>query len=182
MPVRGRRGTSYASSSSSEPVQVRQLRRLLEELDDTSSARRHLVDEARRVASRDDVRPSVMREASQFATAAAGQHVKIEAAQFEPLFEREMGKYDVFSDSIESNARRQEELLEGVRKANEEFVKARKEDLTMKRREEALQALDLSYAKYREVTVNLEEGLRFYQDFAKLLNDLRGSCKEVLPT
>jgi programmed cell death 6-interacting protein len=140
-----------------------------------------MVDEARRIASRDDVRPNVMREASQFASAAAGQFVKIEAAQFEPLFEREIAKYDVFADSIEANARRQEELLESVRRANEEFVRARKEDPTMKQREEALQALDRSYSKYREVTVNLEEGLRFYHDFAKLLSELRDSCKEARP-
>jgi programmed cell death 6-interacting protein len=120
-----------------------------------------------------------MREASQLASAVAGQFVKIEAAQFESLFEREIGKYDVFTDAIEANARKQEELLEAVRRANEEFVKARKEDPTLKRREEALQALDRSYLKYREVMVNLEEGLRFYHDFAKLLAELRDSCKDA---
>lgn len=43
---------------------------------------------------------------------------------------------------------------------NEMFIQSRREDATIKEREHALQSLDLAYHKYKEITRNLDEGLK----------------------
>jgi hypothetical protein len=43
---------------------------------------------------------------------------------------------------------------------NEVFLQSRKDDPSIKERERALQTLDLSYHKYREIVRNLEEGIQ----------------------
>nr|ASF90191.1 hypothetical protein SPAR05794 [Bartheletia paradoxa] len=171
--------------ASQQTTLVRALRSHLETLDDLSSARSLLVEEARRISQKDDVRPAVLREAATIARDASpggeGQ-VKIEAKNFELLFEREMGKYDALVEEIEESAKNQEELLEEIRRTNEEWVHARKTDTTFKRREQALQNLDLAYHKYHEISGNASEGLQFYNDFSKLLNQFREDVKRFVLT
>jgi programmed cell death 6-interacting protein len=59
------------------------------------------------------------------------------------------------------------------------FLQARRTDPALKAREQALQNLDLAYHKFREILVNLQEGLKFYSDLSKLLTELRDACKQV---
>lgn len=40
------------------------------------------------------------------------------------------------------------------------FLQSRKEDASVKERERILQSLDLAYHKYKEITRNLDEGLK----------------------
>ena len=39
--------------------------------------------------------------------------------------------------------------------------------------------MDNGFALYKEVFSNLKEGLRFYGDLSKLLQDVRDACKHV---
>jgi hypothetical protein len=43
---------------------------------------------------------------------------------------------------------------------NELFLQSRREDPTVRNREHALQSLYLAYNKYREITHNLDEGIK----------------------
>lgn len=63
--------------------------------------------------------------------------------------------------------------------ANTAFVQSRRNDAVLQAREAALQALDAAYHKFRELSTNLAEGLKFYADVAGLLHELRDSCKQV---
>lgn len=73
-------------------------------------------------------------------------------------------------------------------------MSSRKEDTSVKERQQALQNLDLAYAKYREITRNLEEGLKvdlpfidptspafmfrqFYNDMANILMRFKEACR-----
>lgn len=61
---------------------------------------------------------------------------------------------------------------------NEKFVAARQNDPILQEREEALQRLDIAMSKHSEILNNLSEALQFYQDFAKLLDQLRDTVRE----
>lgn len=61
---------------------------------------------------------------------------------------------------------------------NAKFTAARQNDPVLKEREEALQRLDIAMAKHSEILNNLSEALQFYQDFAKLLDQLRDTVRE----
>lgn len=47
-----------------------------------------------------------------------------------------------------------------LQNCNKEFLDSRRDDAVVKEREQALQALDLAYFKYREITRNLDEGFQ----------------------
>lgn len=77
------------------------------------------------------------------------------------------------------------------------FLQSRKEDASVKEREHSLQSLDLAYHKYREITRNLDEGLKvmlhyvyealgskhlwinkqFYNDIGAILAQFKETCK-----
>lgn len=76
------------------------------------------------------------------------------------------------------------------------FLQSRKEDASVKEREHALQSLDLAYYMYKEITRNLDEGIKvgllldimdltgvlmpimqFYNDFSGILAQFKETCK-----
>lgn len=168
------------SMDSKQSAAVRALRVELEALDDLMDSRTSICEEARQKSRRHDIRPEVMREAGILASGgavpsgrAAATPLTIEAAHFEPLFERELNAYDSMRREMQANEAEQERLLEAIAARNEDFVQARRVDATVQRRQEALQTLDMGHAKYREVCANLVEGLKFYNELIKMLTDLR---------
>lgn len=48
-----------------------------------------------------------------------------------------------------------------------------------RQREEVLQRFENAFSKQQEIAQNLSEALQFYQDFAKLLDQLRNTVREV---
>lgn len=174
---------------------LRDLRRALDELEDLQSLRSRTVEDAKHAFSNDDVRPAIMNEAVSLSSKGEGA-AKLQVAEFEDVFERQLSKFKRFRTAIWESAGRQEDLLARIKvrpsrhvadglliripqTANEAFVRARRDDPQLKAREQALQDLDTAYHKYREISVNLQEGLKFYLDMAKLLGELRDACKQV---
>ena len=51
-------------------------------------------------------------------------------------------------------------IFMNLQNCNKEFLDSRRDDAVVKEREQALQALDLAYFKYREITRNLDEGFQ----------------------
>lgn len=73
----------------------------MEAIEMLSSDRQSVVDEAKRLAHSDDIRPKVLREAS--------QDTSVES--FEPMFERDMRKYDLYSKRLEDTETQQQNVL-----------------------------------------------------------------------
>ncbi|KAI0707335.1 BRO1-domain-containing protein [Earliella scabrosa] len=152
---------------------ARSLRVLLEKLDDLMNARAELVAKVNRLTAADDITPRVLKAAS-----AMEQWVNVQPAMFEDILDEELSKFDKFRRQLEDDAQKQGELLEAIRERHAQFIQSRKEDSVVKAREHALQSLDLAYHKYKEIVRNLEEGLKFYNDFAVILSQFRDACKE----
>ncbi|PWN45049.1 BRO1-domain-containing protein [Ceraceosorus guamensis] len=177
--------SSSALQSSAHETSVRSLRKALEELDDVQDARATSIAEARARAKEDDIRPDIIKEAAALVGGSNGSqrlawssNTNIQPAAFEPIFEQRLERYHKYVKELEAGATVQEQLLDRIAKANEAFIAARRTDAQIKRREGALQNLDLGFAKYKEITSNLEEGLRFYNDLARILSELKQEVKE----
>lgn len=125
----------------------------------------------------DDIRSKVLETATEFSIRHPNEGIKTEI--FEDLFEQELEKFTYFKDTMSGNERRQSGLLEEITKTNEAFLNSRKSDPITKQREQVLQRLDVALSKHQEILVNLSEALQFYQDFAKLLDQLRATVREV---
>ncbi|KAF9237666.1 BRO1-like domain-containing protein [Melanogaster broomeanus] len=160
------------SASSQTQIHARALRGLLESLDDIRHNRGELVSRAQRRADADDIRPRIMTAAGNF------EHsVEINPTMFADLSDEELGKYDRFIQGLADGQKKQEEILEALKSTNEQFLSSRKEDTSVKEREHALQYLDLAYARYRELTRNLEEGRKFYNEMVNLLARFKEACR-----
>lgn len=68
-----------------------------------SGERQDTISEAKRLSMNDDIRPSVLREAGQIQTP--------EADMFEPLFEQELRKYEIYTRRLEESVSKQNALL-----------------------------------------------------------------------
>ncbi|UZJ52778.1 hypothetical protein CBS101457_002098 [Exobasidium rhododendri] len=173
VPVQGRAN----QLNQAENGAVRALRVELEGLEDLRDSRATISEEAKVMSKRHDIRPTIMREAGMIASRSNAPLI-IEAAHFEPLLEQEMQGYETLRKEMEYSEKEQEERLEIIRQKNDDFIEARKGDKIAKKREEALQMMDLSYSKYRELSANLVEGLKFYNSLAKLMSDFRDNVKQ----
>ncbi|KAN0120828.1 BRO1-like domain containing protein [Russula decolorans] len=150
---------------------ARALRVLLEQLDDLVRERSQLVSRAQRLADADDISPRIVKEA-----AGLERWAEVQPSMFEDTLDQELAKYDKFRRDIEEGGVKQTELLESVKTRMESFISSRREDPSVKEREHALQSLDLSYHKYKEITRHLDEGIQFYNDLTGMLIQFRENC------
>jgi len=103
---------------------------------------------------------------------------KIEAAQFETLFEKRLELYDVDKASLVDEESEQSQLTTRIQQTNGTFNAARKGDTSTKQREQALQKLENAYSKYKEIISNMESGRKFYNDLAKIVSAFRDECRK----
>ncbi|KAG6329327.1 hypothetical protein ID866_9763 [Astraeus odoratus] len=91
-----------------------------------------------------------------------------------------LAKYDRFIQGLAEGQKKQEGILETIKFTNERFLLSRKDDPAVKQREIVLHDLDMAYAKYREITCNLDEGRKikqFYNEMASILSRFKEACR-----
>ncbi|PFH52959.1 hypothetical protein AMATHDRAFT_138650 [Amanita thiersii Skay4041] len=170
--------STFASQSQLTPqgkqtlAHARSLRVLLESLDDLRKERDQIVKRAQRLAEADDIRSRIVLEASKY-----DKLENVQPLMFEEVLDEELAKYDKFILALKGFEERQNGILIDVKNQNDMFLQSRRDDPAIREREFALQSLDLSYFKYREIVRNLEEGFKFYNDLAGLLMNFREECK-----
>ena len=103
---------------------------------------------------------------------------KIEAVQFEDLFEKRLHRYDDDQTMVSSEREEQEHIISELREANASFANAKRGDTSSKEREQALQRLENAYLKFKEILSNLDTGRKFYNDLAKIVNRFRDECRD----
>lgn len=104
---------------------------------------------------------------------------KIEAVQFEDLFEKRLQqRYDDDRIMVADEREDQEHLATQLQEANVAFAAATKGESSSKEREQALQRLESAYLKYKEIVSNLDSARKFYNDLAKIVNPFRDECQQ----
>ncbi|GLB40217.1 putative BRO1-like domain containing protein [Lyophyllum shimeji] len=151
---------------------ARALRVHLEALDDLHRVREQIMRRAQALAAADDIRERVLK-----AAAGLARLTEVEPAMFEDVSDEELAKYDRFLAEMGEIEQRQAAILLEIQRRNELFLQSRKDDPAVKEREHALQSLDLAYHKYREITRNLDEGFKFYNDLATIFLQYKEACK-----
>lgn len=128
---------------------------------------------AQSLADADDIYPRVLSAASGLEKLA-----EVKPEMFEDVSDQELAKYDKFLEEVNRAESKQAELLSTIevsipphrrllkssisQSRNEQFLQSRREDPSIKARENALRSLDLSYQKYREIIKNLNEGIQVH--------------------
>ena len=102
---------------------------------------------------------------------------KIEAAQFESLFEQRLEAYEPDREMLIQEQEDQDQIAARLREANKAFSDTRKGDSSTREREKALQELETGYLKYKEIVTNLDTARKFYNDLANHVSRFREACK-----
>ena len=104
--------TSVGSKASNPQTQIhaRNLRVLLETLDEILHVRHDLVKRAERLAEADDIQPRIMKAATGFE-----RWVEVQPAMFEDVSDEEIAKYDKFLQGLREGEKKQNEILEAIK-------------------------------------------------------------------
>lgn len=86
----------------------------MERLETLSQDRQSAIKDAKRLAMSDEIRPLVLRKVGSFTSQSPGQPSSVDAAQFEPLFEEELRKYDMYLRRLQDSKQEQEAILKDV--------------------------------------------------------------------
>ncbi|KAG6329314.1 hypothetical protein ID866_9775, partial [Astraeus odoratus] len=161
-----------ATTSSQTQIHARVLRGHLESLDQVKQDRSQLVARAQRLVEVDNIKPSIIEAASRF-----DRWEELTPEMFVDVSDGELAKYDRFIQGLAEGQKKQEGILEAIKSTNERFLLSRKDDPAVKQREIVLHDLDMAYAKYREITRNLDEGRKFYNEMASILSRFKEACR-----
>ncbi|KIK63137.1 hypothetical protein GYMLUDRAFT_242199 [Collybiopsis luxurians FD-317 M1] len=164
--------TKQARSGETE-TRARNLRKLLETLNEIQEDRENFIRRAQALADADDIQSRILKAAAGFERLA-----ETHPAMFEDVSNDELAKYDKFIQWMRNLESKQEEVLSSIKSENELFLQSRKDSEAVKAREQALQSLDLSYHKYKEIIQNLEEGINFYNDLIAILLQFKDACRQ----
>jgi programmed cell death 6-interacting protein len=103
---------------------------------------------------------------------------KIEAAQFEDLFEKRLRRYDDDLIMVRDEKEDQEQLITQLREAHTAFNASKQGQESNRSREQALQRLENAYLKFKEILGNLDSARKFYNDLARIVNGFREECQQ----
>lgn len=157
------------------PAAARALQTILEDLDDARTHRARLVNEGKRVATKDDIRSQVLEQAAKMSHGSSSGEVKPE--WFEDIFEKELRKYHRLIDEMRAHCEQQERVLGTLEERNNQFLAQRQDDSRIKYREKRLQEMELAYWKWREIISNCEEGLNYHTGLASRLVQFKDSVQ-----
>lgn len=151
------------------------VRGCLNEVSRLESRRKRKIETLKAKAKSDDVNPDLLKEAARLEREYPMQ--TIEAVQFEDFFENRLKRYSSDQATVKDEQEEQEDISTRLQQANTSFLEARRGDTSTREREQALQSLENSYYRYKEIISNLDVGRKFYNDLAKIVTRYRDDCR-----
>uniref|UniRef100_A0A8C7NTI0 Programmed cell death 6-interacting protein n=1 Tax=Oncorhynchus mykiss TaxID=8022 RepID=A0A8C7NTI0_ONCMY len=88
--------------------------------------------------------------------------------------------YGSYSQRVQASLRSQEELLGKVQASHQEFSKLKQSNSEANDREEMLKKLASAHDSYVEITSNLREGTKFYNDLTEILLKFQNKCSDII--
>ncbi|ORX60276.1 hypothetical protein DM01DRAFT_317874 [Hesseltinella vesiculosa] len=163
-------------SGTSRASQLKRLKELWDEMDEHCKMRKAIKDQAKRMANSDDISPALLKKAAELT--AKSPVVKIDPAQFEDLFVEHLRKYDSFLMKVDEEDEFQAQVLRDMSRLCKDHAHTQSPSIGPSKRDKALQNLSQAYAMFKEIKVNLSEGMKFYEDHAKGLMNFRDNCRD----
>uniref|UniRef100_A0A3B3SI78 Programmed cell death 6-interacting protein n=1 Tax=Paramormyrops kingsleyae TaxID=1676925 RepID=A0A3B3SI78_9TELE len=88
--------------------------------------------------------------------------------------------YGSYRQTVQQNLRAQEELLSNVQTSHQEFSALKQSNMEANEREEVLKKLAAAHDSYMEITGNLREGTKFYNDLTEILLRFQNKCSDIV--
>uniref|UniRef100_A0A3P8T8M9 Programmed cell death 6-interacting protein n=1 Tax=Amphiprion percula TaxID=161767 RepID=A0A3P8T8M9_AMPPE len=88
--------------------------------------------------------------------------------------------YSAYNQRVQANLRSQEELLGQVQTSHQEFSSLKQSNTEANQREEVLKKLAAAHDSYVEISSNLREGTKFYNDLTEILLKFQNKCSDIV--
>ncbi|XP_049890178.1 programmed cell death 6-interacting protein isoform X2 [Epinephelus moara] len=88
--------------------------------------------------------------------------------------------YGSYNQRVQASLRMQEELLGQVQMSHQEFSSLKQSNTEANQREEVLKKLASAHDSYIEITSNLREGTKFYNDLTEILLKFQNKCSDIV--
>ncbi|XP_018553112.1 programmed cell death 6-interacting protein isoform X2 [Lates calcarifer] len=88
--------------------------------------------------------------------------------------------YGSYNQRVQATLRTQEELLGQVQTSHQEFSSLKQSNTEANQREEVLKKLASAHDSYVEISSNLREGTKFYNDLTEILLKFQNKCSDIV--
>uniref|UniRef100_A0A3B4X9J4 Programmed cell death 6 interacting protein n=1 Tax=Seriola lalandi dorsalis TaxID=1841481 RepID=A0A3B4X9J4_SERLL len=88
--------------------------------------------------------------------------------------------YGAYNQRVQATLRTQEELLGQVQTSHQEFSSLKQSNTEANQREEVLKKLASAHDSYVEISSNLREGTKFYNDLTEILLKFQNKCSDIV--
>uniref|UniRef100_A0A8C4EJM3 Programmed cell death 6-interacting protein n=1 Tax=Dicentrarchus labrax TaxID=13489 RepID=A0A8C4EJM3_DICLA len=88
--------------------------------------------------------------------------------------------YGAYNQRVQASLRTQEELLGQVQTSHQEFSSLKQSNTEANQREEVLKKLASAHDSYVEISNNLREGTKFYNDLTEILLKFQNKCSDIV--
>ncbi|XP_038580558.1 programmed cell death 6-interacting protein isoform X2 [Micropterus salmoides] len=88
--------------------------------------------------------------------------------------------YGAYNQRVQASLRTQEELLGKVQTSHQEFSSLKQSNTEANQREEVLKKLASAHDSYVEISSNLREGTKFYNDLTEILLKFQNKCSDIV--
>ncbi|KAI5621539.1 programmed cell death 6-interacting protein isoform X1, partial [Silurus asotus] len=99
----------------------------------------------------------------------------------EALTSRELDtRYGTYTQRVQQNLRSQEDILAQVQTSHQEFSALKQSNTEANHREEVLKKLASAHDSYIEISSNIKEGTKFYNDLTEILLKFQNKCSDIV--
>ncbi|XP_062869611.1 programmed cell death 6-interacting protein [Trichomycterus rosablanca] len=88
--------------------------------------------------------------------------------------------YGAQTQRVQQNLRAQEDLLAKVQTSHQEFAALKQSNAEANHREEVLKKLASAHDSYIEISSNIREGTKFYNDLTEILLKFQNKCSDIV--
>lgn len=159
--------------------QVPHLRDLLNNLESLEIKRAQYMDRLSLKQQNDDIEPVLEYHMNKLIREKHA-NVRLTLADFEPITSKELEKYTVDQDWAGEQKELQEEVLEKLAAANQDFRASLDMNDAAIHRENAIQSLEVAYFSYQEQKDHLDAGRNFYNQLLGEIAIFNKNCKQFV--
>ncbi|XP_030644645.1 programmed cell death 6-interacting protein isoform X2 [Chanos chanos] len=88
--------------------------------------------------------------------------------------------YGNYTQRVQQSLRSQEDLLAKIQTSHQEFAALKQSNTEANEREEVLKKLASAHDSYVEISSNLKEGTKFYNDLTEILLKFQNKCSDIV--
>ncbi|XP_060798892.1 programmed cell death 6-interacting protein isoform X2 [Neoarius graeffei] len=89
-------------------------------------------------------------------------------------------RYGAYTQRVQQNLRSQEDILAQVQTSHQEFAALKQSNTEANHREEVLKKLASAHDSYIEISSNIKEGTKFYNDLTEILLKFQNKCSDIV--